>query len=71
MKQYLQNWNVMRLLRLAMGILTGVQGLQSGEWLIASLGGLFSITALLNVGCGSTAGCSTSFSASQKCQTPK
>ncbi len=71
MKQYLRNWNVMRLLRLAMGILIIVQGLQSGQWLLAALGGLFSLTAVLNAGCGSSTGCNTSYSTSRKSPTPK
>jgi hypothetical protein len=53
------NWSVMRALRLAMGIFILVQGWLVSDYLFAFAGGLFSILALLNVGCCSTAGCTT------------
>ncbi|MEC5146998.1 hypothetical protein UNH65_25855 [Chitinophaga sp. 180180018-2] len=38
MKKYLRNWNLMRALRLVMGIIIAVQGFQSGQWMVAGLG---------------------------------
>ena len=66
MKKYLQNWNLIRVLRLAFAIVVIVQGFQVHEWLLVILGGIFSLMPLMNVGCGSTSGCSTSFTNSQK-----
>lgn len=51
MKNYLRNWNFMRVLRLAMGIFVVVQGFLNKEWIFVILGGLFSLMPLLNVGC--------------------
>ncbi len=58
MKNYLTNWNWMRFLRLALGIMAIIQGFQSEEILLIIMGVLFSILPILNVGCGSTSGCS-------------
>lgn len=50
----------MRVLRGALGIYIFVQGIQGGDWLYIFLGGVFSLTALLNVGCCATGNCSVS-----------
>ncbi len=57
MKNYLKNWNFMRVLRLVMGayiIFIGIE--ESNVWFIA-LGGLFSLMPLLNIGCCGVSGC--------------
>ncbi|OJU74805.1 MAG: hypothetical protein BGO09_04320 [Bacteroidetes bacterium 47-18] len=59
MKNYLSNWNFMRIVRLALGIMIIVQGIQVQEWLFVVLGGLFSLMPVLNIGCCSASGCST------------
>lgn len=59
MKAYLQNWSLLRLLRLAVGIAVAVQGILVHDWLLATLGGLFSLMPLMNVGCGANGACST------------
>jgi hypothetical protein len=51
-KAYLMTWNWVRALRLFIGIAVLVQGIQMGDWLISSMGGLFGLLALLNAGCG-------------------
>lgn len=51
-KAYLQTWNWVRALRLFIGIAILVQGIQMGDWLISSMGGLFGLMALQNTGCG-------------------
>lgn len=66
MKGYLRNWNFMRLLRLALGIFIIVQGVQTKEWLLVALGGLFSLMPLLNIGCCGASGCNTLVSKSDK-----
>lgn len=49
----------MRVLRLAMGIFIIIQGLLTNQWLIAGLGGLFSLISLMNMGFCGTSGCNT------------
>ncbi|WP_333575248.1 hypothetical protein [Sphingobacterium sp.] len=49
----------MRVLRLALGIIIIVQGIVAKEWLLAGLGGLFSLMPLMNIGCCGVSGCST------------
>ena len=66
MKNYLRNWNFMRVLRLALGIFIIVQGVQAKEWLFVALGGLFSLMPLLNIGCCGASGCNTPVSKSRK-----
>lgn len=59
MKNYLRNWDLMRLVRLALGVYIIVQGIQTKEWSFVVMGGLFSIMPLLNIGCCGASGCST------------
>lgn len=66
MKNYFRKWNLMRVLRLALGILFIVQGIIAKEWLLAGLGGLFSLMPLLNIGCCSDSGCNTRIPKSNK-----
>ncbi|HUH25615.1 MAG TPA: hypothetical protein VLY87_03245 [Flavobacterium sp.] len=66
MKNYIRNWNFMRVLRLALGIFIIVQGIQANQWLFVAVGGLFSLTSILNIGCCGTSGCSTSAPKSNK-----
>lgn len=58
MKNYLKNWNIIRFLRLIVGVFVVVQGIISKEWMFVFLGGLFALMPLMNVGCG-TSGCQT------------
>lgn len=58
MKNYLKNWNIIRLLRLIVGIFVVIQGIIAREWMFVFLGGLFALMPLMNVGCG-TSGCQT------------
>lgn len=60
MKQIiLNNWNFMRVLRLALGLFILVQGALMKDWTLVALGGLFSLTPLFNIGCCGVGGCST------------
>jgi len=59
MKAWLQNWNIIRLLRLAIGIAVTVQGILVHDALLAILGGLFSLMPLMNAGCGANGACHT------------
>lgn len=55
-KNYIKNWDFMRLLRLGIGIFIIVQGFIMHEWMLAVLGGLFSLMPIFNVGCGGVDG---------------
>lgn len=66
MKNYLRNWDIMRVIRLALGIFIIVQGVQTGEWMFILLGGLFSLMPLLNIGCCAVGNCTVSPSQKQK-----
>lgn len=59
MKEYLSQWNAMRIIRLVLGVVIVIQGLSTNDYAIALLGGLFTLMPLLNVGCCGTNGCST------------
>lgn len=60
MKQSILNgWNLMRIVRLALGIIVMVQGFQANEWLLVALGALFSLMPLFNIGCCGVSGCNT------------
>lgn len=59
MKAGLGNWNIMRVLRLAMGILIVIQGIYAREWFLIGAGSLFSLIPLLNRGCCGMAACYT------------
>lgn len=61
MKTFLKNWNISRLLRLAIGIAVAVQGILVTDWMLIILGGLFSLMPLMNIGCGVNGSCSTRY----------
>lgn len=62
MKNYLSNWNLMRVIRLVLGIIVIVHGFQGHQWMLVVLGGLFTLMPVFNIGCCSTAGCNTTYS---------
>lgn len=62
----LSGWNIMRMVRLALGIFIIVQGIVTKEWMFALLGVVFAIIPLLNIGCCGTSGCGVPVSKSQK-----
>lgn len=66
MRNYLRNWDFMRVFRLALGIFIVVQSVQANEWLFVALGGIFVLMPLLNIGCCGTSGCNTPISNSNK-----
>lgn len=59
MKKYLSDWNLPRLLRLAIGIAIIVQGILVKDGLFIMLGALFSLMPLMNIGCGAGGACNT------------
>ncbi len=56
----LYNWNLMRIIRLGLGIFIIVEGIRTKMWILIGLGMLFSIMPLLNIGCCATGNCSVS-----------
>lgn len=59
MKNYLRNWDFMRVLRLALGIFIIVQSVITKDWLFVGAGVLFSLMPILNIGCCGASGCDT------------
>jgi hypothetical protein len=55
----LGGWTFVRILRLALGLFIVVQGIATGDWAIALLGGLFATMSLWNIGCCGATGCRT------------
>lgn len=55
MKSYFLQWNLSRILRLALGILLLVHGIGGGEWVLAVLGGFLTLLPVFNIGCGGAA----------------
>lgn len=51
MKNLLSNWNFMRIVRLVLGVSIMIQSMLIHEWMFVGLGALFSLMAVLNVGC--------------------
>jgi hypothetical protein len=57
MKNILANWNFMRALRLILGVIIIVQGVQQKEFMYAFAGVLLSGMAIANIGCCGVGGC--------------
>lgn len=49
----------MKLVRLALGILIIIQGVQAKEWMFILLGVFFTLLPILNLGCCASNACST------------
>lgn len=58
MKNYLMNWNMMRVLRLIMGIYILVFAVQESNIWFGVLGAIFSLMPLFNIGCCGVSSCS-------------
>lgn len=52
------NWDLMRIVRLGLGLAVIYQGYEAKEWMFAMIGSFFAASALFNVGCCSTNTCS-------------
>jgi hypothetical protein len=50
-------WNLMRSIRLMLGIFILMEGINSQQWIPGIVGGIFLLQALLNVGCCGTNSC--------------
>ncbi|HVX24893.1 MAG TPA: hypothetical protein VHB70_01025 [Parafilimonas sp.] len=58
MRQYLNNWNFIRLLRLALGIIILIEGINTNDWMYIIAGVLFSLMPVFNIGCCGMGSCS-------------
>lgn len=59
MKTYFSQWNLSRIIRLALGIIILTHGIGGEEWLLAVLGGFITLMSILNMGCR-TSSCNSS-----------
>ena len=57
MKAILQGWNIMRILRLGLGIAIIIQGIVAKETMTIVLGAIFGVLVLANIGCCGSNGC--------------
>lgn len=56
MKRYLSGWNLGRILRLILGIIILVQGVEAQQWVLVILGFMFTLMPVLNSGCCNSIG---------------
>ncbi len=69
MKKLLINWNLMRFVRLVLGIIIIIQGIITKQYIFALIGLLFAAMALLNIGCCGTMVCNNSKTANSESTT--
>ncbi len=53
------NWHAMRIMRLAIGLMLLIMGIQSRDWMMGSFSLFFLYQAVTDTGCCSNAGCNT------------
>lgn len=56
----------MRFLRLIIGISVIIQGVIINDWMFITLGGLFSLMPILNIGCCGVSTCNTTYNHTNK-----
>ena len=56
-QRLLTGWNLMRVIRLAVGIWIMIVAAQTHNWAISAIGSIFVIMALTNTGCRGVNGC--------------
>jgi hypothetical protein len=66
MKAIVQNWNLMRFIRLLLGAMVIIQSINTKDYLFAFIALLFAGMALLNIRCCGTSGCSTNVYSNKK-----
>jgi hypothetical protein len=59
MKQILTNWNFFRTLRVIAGLAIVAFAFNKGDWAIAAIGGLYSLMAVMNIGCAYNTACTS------------
>ena len=68
MKMILQSWNLMRIVRLVLGIAIIVQGITAKDTISVVLGVFLGGTAIAGIGCCGTNGCAISGRSTDKTQ---
>ena len=66
MKAILNNWSVMRGLRLVIGVIALVQSIIQKEITLGVIAGFLLVTAIANVGCCGSNGCAVNFNNGKK-----
>lgn len=66
MKAILNNWSVMRGLRLGIGLVTLVQSIIQKDTTLGVLAGFLLLTAIANISCCGSNGCAVNFKNSKK-----
>lgn len=66
MNQWFKSWDLMRLVRLVLGVTLVFQGIDLQQWLLVALGVLFVLMPILNIGCCGTNSCTNTFSKTNK-----
>lgn len=59
MKQIFKDWDIIRIIRLILGVAVGGYALWLGDYLLLFLGGMLILQAALNWSCCSASGCGT------------
>lgn len=59
MSNFFRDWNVIRIIRLLLGIAIIAQSVRSGHWALMIAGVLFSLMPIFNIGCCAGGNCST------------
>ena len=70
MKTIFQGWNLMRILKAALGVAIFIQGIAAKETMWIVLGVIFGGTAVLNIGCCGANGCAINPRSNNKTQGP-
>ncbi len=58
-QRLLTNWHLMRMVRLGLGLMMLVMGIQSKEWAIGLFSVFFLYQAITDTGCCGSSGCNT------------
>lgn len=66
MKAILNNWSVMRGLRLVIGVIIFVQSIIQKDITLGIIAGFLLVTAIANIGCCGSNGCAVNFKSSKK-----
>lgn len=57
MKKIMKSWNLMRVIRLVLGVIIIFQGIYTKDYAIALLGTIFTLMPIFNVGCCANNAC--------------
>jgi len=57
----LTNWNIMRVVRLVIGLYLLISAVQMRDWLVGTLSLLFVVMAITNTGCCGAQGCAVPY----------